>query len=187
MRLSHPFAAQVPALTLDDVLYVSAKTTHTARRPATEKVADDFRTMLRRTFYGDTLPLDARGDPPDDVPSTTRPDDLAPDAHLYFAAKARLKATIAKIGPDTFQAELKRFRNMQTKMLAACGKKDGVRKQRFPGSLTARNAKECIYADQGCGYRCIDAWLDEREARLAKRRQNGRSARAPADDDDDAR
>jgi len=152
-------ARVVPSLALDDVLYVSAKTTHTARRPATEKVGDDFRRRLRALFYGDAF---ADADPPDRFDGPP-PADFAPDAALYYAARARLRATIDAVGAATFKRDLRAFKTMQARMLKACAKGSSRR----PARLKPRDAAACIYADQGCGYRCIDAWVADRDARLA--------------------
>lgn len=40
----------------------------------------------------------------------------------------------------------------------------------LPGGMSPRAAHECLYGDQGCGYRCIDAWVVDREKRLEARK-----------------
>ena len=47
------FALAVPGVALEDVLYVSAKTTHTARRPATERLSDGFRPCANQPVSWD--------------------------------------------------------------------------------------------------------------------------------------
>lgn len=142
-------ALSTPGLELDDVLYVAAKTTHTGRRPALEQQPEVFVRHLRNVFYAGQPPSgDATGD------------DLAPDTELYLAAKERLRATIETIGGDAFERDLAKFQKMQKKMLASCGSSS----QRLPGGLSSREARECLYGDQGCGYRCIAAWAEQRRA-----------------------
>ena len=161
-------ALAVPGLSLEDVLYVSAKTTHTARRPATEKLADGFREGLERLFYGAAL-AKGGGEPPLALPPEERPDDLAPDAHLYLAARARLAATIASVGARDFDVKLRRFRKVQQRMLAACARPGDRPKGALPTGLHPREAAACIYGDQGCGHKCIDAWIVDRDAKLKAR------------------
>ena len=158
------FALAVPGVALEDVLYVSAKTTHTARRPATERLSDGFREGLVALFYGA-----GRDAPPARLARGDRPDDLAPDAHLYLAARARLDATIDAVGRRTFDVALRRFRKLQQRMLAACAKPGDRPKGSLPGNLKPRDAAACIYGDQGCGHKCIDAFLADRAARLRSR------------------
>ena len=76
-------------LDLEDVLYVSAKTSHTQRRPKTEALDRDFKQGLRRAFYGDQY---ANSEPPLPLPRSKRPADFSPDAALYHDAVARLDA-----------------------------------------------------------------------------------------------
>lgn len=161
-------ASAVPSLSLADVLYVSAKTNHNdARRPAPEKHQDEFKRRLRVLFYGpayaDDGALPDRGFPDGDRPAT-----FSPDAHLYYAAKARLRATVAALGTPTFKRDLRAFKTMQQRMLKACAK-GSAHRGAYPGNLKPRDAAACIYGDQGCGYRCLDAWVDDRDARLATR------------------
>ena len=139
-------ALAVPGLELEDVLYVSAKTSHTARRPKTEKLRDDFRVGLREAFYGPAFADEA---PPLPLVETTRPFEFAADAHLYHAAAARLDATIEKFGDFEFARHLRRFRKMQARMAPVCAKGDGPKRKRFPGGLHPRDAGACIYGDQG--------------------------------------
>lgn len=150
-------AGSTPGLELDDMLYVAAKTTHTGRRPALERQPEDFVRHLQNLFYAGSAPSDdATGD------------HLAPDTELYLAAKARLRATIDNIGVDVFERDLARFQKMQTRMLAACTTTHRHRRHnitRLPSGLSAREARECLYGDQGCGYRCIAAWAEQRRVK----------------------
>ena len=54
-------------------------------------------------------------------------------------------------------------------MLGACAKPGDRPKGSLPGNLKPRDAAACIYGDQGCGHKCIDAFLADRAARLRSR------------------
>ena len=165
-RLDESLVALALSLKLDleDVLYVSAKTSHTQRRPKTEALDRDFKQGLRRAFYGDQY---TNSEPPLPLPRSKRPADFSPDAALYHDAVARLDATIASL--PTFEVHLRRFRKMQGRLVEACAR-GGSRRARL-----GRDAGACLYGDQGCGYRCIDEWAAERAKRLAERRDRGNS------------
>lgn len=174
--------ALVLELELEDVLYVSAKTSHTRRRPKTEAPDPLFRTGLRRAFYGRTYSME---EPPLPLPPSKRPPDFSADAAMYHDAVARLEATIDKIGNRNFEVHLRRFRKMQLRLIEACAR-GGARRAKL-----GRDAGACLYGDQGCGYKCIDAWARERSQRLANRgrspfldraREMARAAAAPAAD-----
>ena len=151
-RLDESLVALALSLKLDleDVLYVSAKTSHTQRRPKTEALDRDFKQGLRRAFYGDQY---TNSEPPLPLPRSKRPADFSPDAALYHDAVARLDATIASL--PTFEVHLRRFRKMQGRLVEACAR-GGSRRARL-----GRDAGACLYGDQGCGYRCIDEWAAE--------------------------
>ena len=165
-RLDESLVALALSLKLDleDVLYVSAKTSHTQRRPKTEALDREFKQGLRRAFYGDHY---ASSEPPLPLPRSQRPADFSPDAALYHDAVARLDATIAAL--PAFDVHLRRFRKMQGRLVEACAR-GGSRRARL-----GRDAGACLYGDQGCGYRCIDEWAAERAKRLAERRDRGNS------------
>lgn len=40
----------------------------------------------------------------------------------------------------------------------------------LPAGIPPKAARECLYGDQGCGYRCIDAWVEDRSRQIAARR-----------------
>ena len=118
-RLDESLVALALSLKLDleDVLYVSAKTSHTQRRPKTEALDRDFKQGLRRAFYGDQY---TNSEPPLPLPRSKRPADFSPDAALYHDAVARLDATIASL--PTFRGHLRRFRKMQGRLVEACAR-----------------------------------------------------------------
>ena len=174
-------ASVIPGIQLTDVLYLAAKTTHTGRRPPVEPQPPDFLHHLDRLFYGAPDLSDASSGASS---SSSSSDDVlfAPDTDLYFWATARLRATIDKIGHRRFDRDLVRFQRMQARMLAACtaGKKHQRRLEtdledtippRLPTGITPRTARECLYGDQGCGFKCIDAWVRDHTTLLRSPRQ----------------
>ena len=168
-RLDESLVALALSLKLDleDVLYVSAKTSHTQRRPKTEALDRDFKQGLRRAFYGDQY---TNSEPPLPLPRSKRPADFSPDAALYHDAVARLDATIASL--PTFEVHLRRFRKMQGRLVEACAR-GGARRARL-----GRDAGACLYGDQGCGYRCIDEWAAAPRGAAGPREQPLRRPRA---------
>lgn len=171
-------ALSLPGLALSDVLHVPAKTTHTERRPAVEQQPEDFVNHLRGVFYAGATP-GAQSSTYERLPN------LAPDTELYLAARARLRATVETVGAVRFDADLARYRKMQSRMLAACSnpgrnkrRRDNASLAPLPRGLSPRAAHECLYGDQGCGYRCIQAWAYGRDRRLEARRN---ATRFPSD------
>uniref|UniRef100_A0A7S3NIW9 Uncharacterized protein n=1 Tax=Aureoumbra lagunensis TaxID=44058 RepID=A0A7S3NIW9_9STRA len=185
-------AMTIPGLDLTHVLYMSAKTTHTGRRPPVEPQPPEVLHYLHEHFYGSAsiikpFPL-VYSKHLNDAHNFSG-NHLAPDTELYFRARARLRATINSIGKHRFQVELHRFRRMQSHMLTACSptrrKKNEAdrsltnypfekdqnqlpQESHFPTGISPRALKDCLYGDQGCGYRCIDAWVADRQRRLAR-------------------
>lgn len=47
----------------------------------------------------------------------------------------------------------------------------------LPAGIPPKAARECLYGDQGCGYRCIDAWVADRGRQIAARRDAAPKAR----------
>ena len=161
---------------LEDVLYVAAKTTHTERRPPVQAQPENFQRFLKDLFYAG---FDADTH---QQASESQQRQFAPDTHLYLWARARLDATIASIGRRRFQRDLDRFKRMQQAMLSACHSPKRKKKKmithstsdsnddeltkhefsaRLPPGITPKLAHECLYIDQGCGFRCIDAWVKQ--------------------------
>ena len=136
-RLDESLVALALSLKLDleDVLYVSAKTSHTQRRPKTEALDRDFKQGLRRAFYGDQY---TNSEPPLPLPRSKRPADFSPDAALYHDAVARLDATIASL--PTFEVHLRRFRKMR-RLVEACARAGAA------GAARPRRGA-CLFTDQ---------------------------------------
>jgi hypothetical protein len=73
------------------------------------------------------------------------------DELLYKAAQRSLDMTIDKLGRDTVQKELDKFRYLKTIADSTC-------KVTFPCSADGvlKKSKDCLWHDSGCGVHCLD-------------------------------